>query len=439
MSPKGLKSTQRERLISGVIAVATRKGYAGTNVSEIIAHAGVSRPTFYDYFADKDDSFLAAHREIVGELLERVHQAVAAGPPGRTIQTGVRALIELAEAEPAKARFLISETMAAGPRALDERDRTIGRIADIFEQARERAPADTPTPDFPMAVLLGGIYRLLAPPLRRGERDLSELTHEIIDWISSYERPSREHRRHLLAPGPAISPSSHVSELSLRPPPPLPSGRLRLPSVEIARNQRERILFATAEVAAAKGYTATTIADIAATARVDKRVFYTHFSDKQQAFLAIHELGSQQTMAIAASGFFSATSWPERIWEGIRATAHFHATYPIIAHIGFVESHAVSPAVQRVDDSRVAFTIFLQEGSQNASRPLSRTAMEAVAATVFEIAYLQARGGNIREMPRLVSHAAYICLAPFLGPAAAEEFIDGKLRETDMLTTAAGG
>jgi AcrR family transcriptional regulator len=429
--PKGLKSTQRDRLIAGVIAVANRNGYAGTNVSEIISHAGVSRPTFYEYFADKDDCFLAAHRDISRRLVEQIRHAVAEAPPERAPQAAIQRLLQRAEAEPGQARFLANEAMAGGPRALDERDHTIDQIEQAIEAARADTPPQTSSPDLPTRALIGATHWLLAPRLRRGERDLSELACEIIHWIESYERPCAEHRWRSLEPGPSVSPSPHVSELSPLPPPPLPSGRSRLSSAEIARNQRERIIFATADVAVAKGYTATTIADITAAARVDKRVFYSHFRDKQQAFLAVHELGSQQTMAVAASAFFSTASWPERIWEGIRAGAHFHATYHIISHIGFVESHAVgAPAVQRIDDSRAAFTIFLQEGVQYASRPPSRTVMEAIAAAIFEIGYRQARRGRGSEMARLACHATYVALAPFLGPQAANELIDHKLRES---------
>src|SRR5580698_10582920 len=37
---KGDKSTQRERLIAGMIAAACRDGYSGVTVSTVIAHAG---------------------------------------------------------------------------------------------------------------------------------------------------------------------------------------------------------------------------------------------------------------------------------------------------------------------------------------------------------------------------------------------------------------
>jgi AcrR family transcriptional regulator len=306
----------------------------------------------------------------------------------------------------------------------------LDEIAQVIEQTRAQTPPQILTPDVPMRVVLGALRWLLAPLLRRGERDLKSLTEELTTWVESYKCPYSEHRWHTLDPGPVLPPSPHVSQISLRPPPAIPPGRSKLSKGEIARNQRERIIYATAEVAAAKGYTVSTIADITTAAGVDRRVFYTHFGDKQQAFLAVHELCVQQIMAVTASAFFSASTWPERAWEAMRACTQFQASHSIVTHIALVESYAVgASAVQRVDDSRTAFTIFFQEGNQYTSHPLPRTTMEASLGAIFEIFYHQARQGRSDQMSRLTCNGAYIMLAPFIGPAAANEFIDKKLRE----------
>ena len=67
--PRGRKSTQRERLLASMVATVNRGGYGGANVSRIITEAGVSRPTFYEYFSDKDDCFLGALDDIHERLI----------------------------------------------------------------------------------------------------------------------------------------------------------------------------------------------------------------------------------------------------------------------------------------------------------------------------------------------------------------------------------
>jgi AcrR family transcriptional regulator len=433
LRPTDRKRTQRERLITGMIAAAHRHGYAGANVSHVIAHAGVSRPTFYEYFADKDDCFLAAHRDLSKLLTWEIRRAVETEPPERAVQAAIRTLIRLSEEYPDRASVLVNEAMAAGWRGLDQRDRLMDAIAEVVEQTRAHATARTPTPDLPIHLVLGAGRWLLAPPLRRGERDLSGLQEDFLAWVESYKLPTGEHRWHTVEPSPELPPSPHESRISLYPPPPIPPGRSRLSKSEIARNQRERIMHATAVEAAEKGYNLTTIADITGTAGVDRRVFYNHFHDKQQAFLAVHELGIQQLMALSASAFFSAHTWPERVWEAAHAAGQFQATHPVVSHIALVESHAVgASAIQRIDDSRAAFTLFLQEGNQQTERPASRTAMEAIAGAVFEICYQLARRGESDRMSRFVHGCVYVVIAPFIGPPAANEFIDAKLREAEV-------
>ena len=137
-------------------------------------------------------------------------------------------------------------------------------------------------------------------------------------------------------------------------------------------------------------------------------------------------------MTVAASAFFSAGEWPDRVWEGTRAGVQFEVANPVITHIGYVDSHAVGArAIQRIDDTRAAFTIFLQEGNGYTSEPLSRIVLEAIAGAVFEVGYQQVRAGHGERVSRMVANSVYLVLAPFLGPVQASEFIDAKLRARD--------
>lgn len=429
-SRKERKGTQRDRLLAGMLATVLRKGYAGATVAEVIVHAGVSRPTFYEHFADRDACFLAVHQQMSAQLLERVREAVGEQPPERAPQAGVKALIALAEAKPDRARFLVNETLTAGGRMLDARDHMIGMLAQAIDDAASDAGPDAQLPDLPTAVLLGGICNALAPRLRRHHADLRRLSEDVIDWIECYCQPRAEHRWRTLEPGPRLPPPRRLSEPTLSPPPPLRPGRPDVSSAEVVRNQRGRILYATAEVAARKGYAAATVTDVATAAGVDRRTFYANFHDKQDAFLAAHELGFQQAMAVCASAFFSVSNWPERIWEALLAGTHFDAAYPVFSHIKYVEAQALgSAAIQRVEDSHAAFTIFVQEGYLQAEKPPARSVLDVIAATGFEIGYHHVRRGLVEQLPQMTPHAAHLVLTPFLGAHATNDFIDGQLRK----------
>jgi AcrR family transcriptional regulator len=426
---RGRRSTQRERLLAGMLAAANRDGYARATVSAVIAEAGVSRPTFYEYFADRDDCFLMAQRHAQGRLLAEVRELVQALPPERAMQAGVRALIRFAGSAPAMARFLMTQPLAAGPEALDARDRGIAAIGRLIERSHRRVGPATAIPDLPTRAVIGGIHRLLASRLHRGEPNLSGLLGDLLDWIESYEQPAGEHRWRTLRAGPRPSPSPFVPAQAMRPPDTLPPGRPRIPEDQVAENQRERIMFAAAGVAEEKGYGGATVGDITRLAGVDGRVFYRLFADKQDAFMAMQELGFRTVMDVTASAFFSGATWTERHWEAGRAFTQFLERNPRIARVGFVEAYAIGPgAVQRLEDSCRAFAMLLREGYGHSRRtPPSSLALEAIVTTIFETVYDRARTSRRPSLSPLLPHMTFLVLAPFLGPVEANAFIDQKI------------
>jgi AcrR family transcriptional regulator len=68
--------------------------------------------------------------------------------------------------------------------------------------------------------------------------------------------------------------------------PGLPRGRSRLPAPAVQASQRERLLRAVVAAVADANYTDVTVADIVRRARVSRAAFYTHFTGKEDCFLA---------------------------------------------------------------------------------------------------------------------------------------------------------
>jgi len=413
-----------------MIEIAAEEGYAAATIARVIAQAGVSRPSFYEHFAEKDDCFLAALADIQERLLTEIAQTVHSQPPERAAPAAVEALVAFADEQPAMGRLLMNETMAGGPRTLHARDQGTVEIAQIIEHAYQQVPARTAIPDLSAATLIGAVYRLLASRLRRGERALHVALDDLLRWIDSYEQPAGEHRWRTLTPVAPGARSPFLPPTPLRAPPALGPGRPRVSERAVAENHRQRILFATAEIVQKDGYIAATVAEIIKLAGVDGRVFYSLFADKQDAFMAVHELGFQHTMAVTAGAFFAGASWPQRIWEAGRAFTQYLEQNPTLTHASLIESHAGGPiTVQRFEDLTSAFTIFLQEGYQYQpqSTPPPRLALEAIAAANFEIVYRQARKSTNPKMAGLLPHLTHICLAPFLGSTRANELIDEQM------------
>jgi AcrR family transcriptional regulator len=370
-----------------MVTPANASSYAMAHVSEVIAAAKVSRPTFYEYFANKDEAFRVAIEVANAALLAKVRRAVAEEEPDRAVLACVRGLMEFTTDQPALARFLMNEPLGAGSTALDARDDGLAAIGRLIQARLRRARRTALAPDFSIRMILGGIYRTLGPRLRRAEPKIAALLPDLQRWLAAYEQPLASHQWRQLRPCAKPSPSPFVPVEPLRPPPPLPRGRLRLSDEEIAENQRRRIMFAAAELAQDKGYNATTMSDITKRAGVDGRAFYAMFSDKREAFVAVHEFGSQHVMEVTAEAFFSGKTWPDRNWEAGRAFTQFLEANPLVANVGFIEAYAVGPgAIQRVEDSRGAFGMLLQEGYRHVlsdQRP-PRIVSEAIITTIFE-------------------------------------------------------
>jgi AcrR family transcriptional regulator len=57
----GLSESQRRRLLAGIAKALVEEGYARLTVEHVIANAGVSRKTFYEYFENWEECLLAAY------------------------------------------------------------------------------------------------------------------------------------------------------------------------------------------------------------------------------------------------------------------------------------------------------------------------------------------------------------------------------------------
>jgi AcrR family transcriptional regulator len=424
---KGRRSTQRERLLGAMIDVAGHDGLAAATIANVISHAGVSRPTFYEYFSDRDDCLLAALADVQQQLLADVRSAVEGEAPEHAIKATIVALIEFTNGQPARARLAINEALGGGTRALDARDRGIVAIAQAIEEVERLAPETATVPDLGTVALIGGVCRMLATRLRRGEPSTSELQGDLLRWVASYEQPAGTQSWRTIESIALAAPSTPGAALLA--PPSLPPGRPRLSSEEVLYAHRQRILLATAEVSREKGYPGTTIAEISKRAGVDGRAFYRLFANKQEAFAAVHELFFQHLVALTATAFFTGESWPERIWKAIQTFSDVLERNPTLAYFEFVESHAAGPlAMQRFNDATAAFTIFLQEGyRQQHDSPPPQLALEAIVAMSFEIFYLQIRRQADVSLAGLTPHLARLSLVPFLGAVETDRLVREKL------------
>jgi AcrR family transcriptional regulator len=122
---------QRERLVAAMAEECGEVGYAEATVAAVAKRAGVSSLTFYKQFAGKRDCMLAAHRELLGRLLEEVDRArQAEGAPDAEARVTIHIALALFAADPPSARLLTVEILAAGPEGIRCHDAMVAAFAE---------------------------------------------------------------------------------------------------------------------------------------------------------------------------------------------------------------------------------------------------------------------------------------------------------------------
>ncbi|MFL5819012.1 MAG: TetR/AcrR family transcriptional regulator [Conexibacter sp.] len=173
---------QRERMLLAVAEAVAEQGFVTTTVADIIARARLSRRTFYEHFADKEECFLAAYDTVVEQLLAAVGQAYeqADGWPQK-VHDGLETFLAYLAAEPAFARMCIVEVVAAGPEARSRRDAAMRVFIDFLEPGRMEAPKGIVVPALAADVVVGGIYEIIYSRLQRNAADeLVEMLPELL-------------------------------------------------------------------------------------------------------------------------------------------------------------------------------------------------------------------------------------------------------------------
>lgn len=203
----------------------------------------------------------------------------------------------------------------------------------------------------------------------------------------------------------------------------LPRGRHGLPRELVERSQRERLLAAVVRVTVAKGYEATTVADILGEAGVGRESFYELFDDKLDCMLAAHKLLVDSLEERVRAVYFTDGPWSLRMRAALAATLDWFAADPEVARFTLVELSTVGPAFRPRFQAAFARGVALLEEGAGADGPepeLAQAYTLAVGAILARI-YEEVVLGRGAELPRLLPDLTYELLVPFLGEEPARE------------------
>src|ERR671916_502432 len=91
----------RTGLALALAAAVGEKGYAGTTIADVVTKARVSKRTFYEHFADKEECLMALYAQTARRLMEVLREAGAPDQPWQErVRTVVGAYLGMLEAVP---------------------------------------------------------------------------------------------------------------------------------------------------------------------------------------------------------------------------------------------------------------------------------------------------------------------------------------------------
>ncbi|OZM70181.1 TetR family transcriptional regulator [Amycolatopsis antarctica] len=197
LSREQVADVQRQRLLFGMAAAVSEKGFAKTSVAEVLSRAKVSRETFYQHFDGKEACFLALLDTCSGILSTLIEGNLVASRSdddpltrfGTALEVYLRTLSE--QVQIANVFFL--EAPAAGPGARERRFDVQRRFTESVALNFREDPgwAAVPDPEFACQLLVAAISSLVVGKLAVGEaKDLPGL-HEPIMALLRGIRDSR--------------------------------------------------------------------------------------------------------------------------------------------------------------------------------------------------------------------------------------------------------
>lgn len=394
---------QRERLFAAMVANCERESYEATSVADLLEVSGLSRGTFYAQFDDKADCFCAAEKALIEMSFEAARSRL--GEEGDAEARARRAFgifIDLLVAQPAAARMTFVESYAAGGRALEPLQVASREVIQLTHGMLEQVSGRAGIPLEAARAMVGGFHLIVYRRLQdRREEELPDLVPAMWEWAMSYVPPPRP-----------LKPNG-------RRPTPAPAGPL---PPFAAYSPEQRIIRAFATAVSEKGYPATTIADICATAGISQTTFYLHFADKRDLLAAALDSSGAQMLAATMPAARRAPDWRGAVRTAAEASACFLASEPALARLRMVDLYSAGPEVIAIrDELGLEFISGLISPARAEGLELSDLVLEATVGAIFGVYFDRVLRGSPADLLDTAPLITYLILAPLIGAEEACE------------------
>jgi AcrR family transcriptional regulator len=398
---------QRSRMHGAMIEAVAANGYERTSVKHVVGLAGVSRRSFYEQFANKQECFLATFDVIAARGAGRVSAAYrsAGGDVQARMHAAFGELTQAISANRKSAHLAIVEAPKAGAPALLR----LRHASATFEQMLAQCLGESsPTGALPAPVIrgiAGGLHAAMSRCLCEGSPDTAgQVAEEMLRWTLSFQTPAArrlaerlsERARQALAQGRKAAASDTGTQLA--------------PGTD----ERERLLEQALLLSVAVGYRELSAPQIADSADVSIDAFFELFEGKQECFLAALDMLGERLLALASDRRERSDGWPQAVRARIGALLGYLADHPIYAQTIAEGAFAAGPqAIEANVALANAIAAALTDGAPVVTD--GALAVQGVAGALSHTVRCQVASGQIQLLSVLSDYLSYIVLAPFVG------------------------
>ncbi len=161
---------QRTAILTAMVEVVAERGYAGTSLGVVLAHANVSRRAFHECFESLEDCFVS----ILDDGMHAMAAVMADAFAGEEswldgLLAAEAAVLSLLDSEPTLARVLLVESLGAGSWALERREQNVAALRGQIVDQLSDSPVGEDFPPLAPAAIMASLLGIIQDHLIRGE------------------------------------------------------------------------------------------------------------------------------------------------------------------------------------------------------------------------------------------------------------------------------
>jgi AcrR family transcriptional regulator len=406
---------QRSRIHGAMIKAIAEHGYERTSVKQVIGLAGVSRRSFYEQFANKEECFLTTFDLVVRRDIKQFRKLYLAtsGSLQKRSQAVFQRFAENAGHDRNAAVLVVIEAPSAGPIGVLRQVRATGAVEQLLAHAFAESPGSKPLPAPIVRSIAGGLhgtaYTFLRDCHNHGTLDLA---HEMLSWSMLFQTAAAPRLSERLS----INLNLRMREISST------HGQGLTGAEAPSRDERTRLLQGILRLVTREDYRSLSAPQIADDANLPVDTFCELFTSKDDCFLQALDMIGDQLLAIVAKPQLVSVDWPHAVRAVLAELLSYLAEHPLQARALAQEAFFAGPeALERNLELSHAIATLLTEGAP--SPPACNLVTEAIAGALWHTIRCQVTAGRIQLLAALSDHLTYIVLAPFIGADAAAQIL----------------